>query len=298
MKPALPMCAVGLGLLALLSCGHAGASVSVYYSETDFFDATQIASTETFDGFPPHTLIYSPRVTIDQVVYETDGPCPGPGAPACWTIGIHVGPGYVSPPNDFGANFANGITEHRISFGLQREVHAIGFSFLTGGIFPPPKWEIIVHEIDGADTVQTVEFTSGQRYFGFVSTVGIGSLTVRDFQGDTSAYNWSYDDVSRSAVVPTDDFDGDGVPDDEDLCRASDLSATVVIDGCATDVPNTLFRGGCTISDAIGGCAADAKSHSQFVGCVSSLAETLQDAGVLTGQQHGAIQRCAAQAHF
>jgi hypothetical protein len=172
----------------------------------------RITSTETFDAFPPRTLIYSPRVNIDQVVYETDGPCPGPGTPACWTIGIHIGPGYVSPPNDFGANFGNGISEHRISFGPHREVHAIGFWFLTGGVFPPPRWEIIVHEIDGNDTVETVEFTSGQRYFGFVSNVGIGTLTVRDLPGDVGAANWSYDDVARSAVFPLDDFDGDGVP--------------------------------------------------------------------------------------
>lgn len=188
-------------------------------------------------------------MSIAQVVYETDGPCPGPGAPACWTIGIHIGPGYVSPPNDFGANFGNGISEHRISFGPHRDVHAIGFWFLTGGVFPPPRWEIIVHEIDGNDTVETVEFTSGQRYFGFVSNVGIGTLTVRDFPGDAGAANWSYDNVSRSAVFPVDDFDGDGVPDDEDRCRASDLSADVVIEGCQTGVPNSLLRVGCTISD-------------------------------------------------
>ena len=72
---------------------------------------------------------------------------------------------------------------------------------------------------------------------------------MRDLPGDVGAANWSYDDVARSAVFPVDDFDGDGVPDDEDRCRASDLSADVVIEGCQTGVPNSLLRVGCTISD-------------------------------------------------
>jgi hypothetical protein len=298
MKPRPHACAIGLGLLAAVASGQVRSGVLVYHSESEFFGATEIASTETFDEFPPHTLVYSPAVTIDEIVYETDGPCPGPGAPACWTIGIHVGPGFVSPPNDFGANFGEGITEHRIGFGAQRDIHAIGFWFLTGGIFPPPRWEIVVHEIDGNDTIEIVEFTSGQRYFGFVSDVGIGSLTVRDAPGDKGAHNWSYDDVSRSAVFPTDDFDGDGVPDDEDRCRVSDLSAIVVIDDCSTNVANRLFVRGCTISDRVTQCAGKTESHGQFVSCVSNLTVELRDAGILTGRQRGAIQRCAAHADF
>jgi hypothetical protein len=283
-------------MLVIMSSGHARAGVTVYDSESDFLNVAGIASTETFDAFPPHTLIYSPRVTIDQAIYETDGHCPGPGAPACWTIGIHIGPGYVSAPNDFGANFANGITEHRISFGTGSEVHAFGFWFLTGGIFPPPQWEIIVHEIDGNDTVETVELTFGQLYLGFLSDVGIGALTVRDSPGETGASNWSYDDVSRSAVFPVDDFDGDGVPDDQDRCRASDLSADVVIDGCETGVPNSTLPLGCTISDRVSACGEDVETRGGFVSCVSFLANALKEDGILTGQQQGAIQLCAAHA--
>jgi hypothetical protein len=104
-----------------------------------------------------------------------------------------------------------------------------------------------------------------------------GSLTVEIFQ-------------------PAEDSDGDGIPDNEDECPNSDLSTTVIIDGCNTGVPNTLFPSGCTISDLIVECAEGASNHGQFASCVSHVTNDLKKAGTITGQQKGAIQSCAAQA--
>jgi hypothetical protein len=91
------------------------------------------------------------------------------------------------------------------------------------------------------------------------------------------------------------DSDGDGVPDDTDECPNSDLSPTVVIDGCDSGVPNTLFADGCTISDLIAHCAAGANNHGQFVSCVAQLTTALRQQGVITGKQKGAIDRCAGK---
>jgi hypothetical protein len=92
------------------------------------------------------------------------------------------------------------------------------------------------------------------------------------------------------------DNDGDGVPNDEDECPDSDVSATVVIDGCNTGVTNTLFATGCTIADRIAACAEGARNHGQFVSCVAHVTNDLKKAGAITGQQKGAIQSCAAHA--
>jgi hypothetical protein len=99
-------------------------------------------------------------------------------------------------------------------------------------------------------------------------------------------------------ICGAEDSDGDGIPDNEDECPNSDLSTTVIIDGCNTGVPNTLLPSGCTISDLIAACAEGASNHGQFVSCVSHLTNDLKKAGTLTGQQKGAIQSCAAQANF
>jgi hypothetical protein len=84
----------------------------------------------------------------------------------------------------------------------------------------------------------------------------------------------------------------------EDECPNSDLSATVVIDSCNSEVPNVLLPSGCTISDLIGACAEDARNHGQFVSCASLLTNDLKKARIITDQQKGAIQSCAAKAHI
>lgn len=83
-----------------------------------------------------------------------------------------------------------------------------------------------------------------------------------------------------------------------DECPNSDLSTTVVIDGCNSGVPNTLFPSGCTISDRIAACAEGASTHGQFVRCVSHVTNDLKKAGTIAAQQEGAIKSCAARANI
>lgn len=92
--------------------------------------------------------------------------------------------------------------------------------------------------------------------------------------------------------------DFDGVPDGVDACVFSDTSATVVIDGCDSGVPNTVFADGCRISDSIAACAAGASNHGKFVSCVSQYTNTLKKNGTITGAQKGAIQSCAGGANI
>jgi hypothetical protein len=102
----------------------------------------------------------------------------------------------------------------------------------------------------------------------------------------------------RDVLQPAVDTDGDSVPDNVDQCPNSDLSATVVIDGCNSRVPNTVFPTGCTISDLIAECAEGASNHGHFVSCVAHVTNDLKKAGTITDQQKGAIQSCAAQANI
>jgi hypothetical protein len=96
------------------------------------------------------------------------------------------------------------------------------------------------------------------------------------------------------------DADLDGIPDEVDCSPNSDRRPTVIIDGCDTGVPNTFFssgpNAGCTISDLIRRCAADAGNHGGFVSCVSHLTNELKKDGLITGSQKGAIMSCAANA--
>jgi len=84
------------------------------------------------------------------------------------------------------------------------------------------------------------------------------------------------------------DTDGDGIPDSEDQCVDSDLSPTVVIDGCDSGVPNILLTDGCTISDKIAILA-------DFRRAVTHYTNDLKKDGVITGKQKGAMQSCVGQ---
>jgi len=83
-----------------------------------------------------------------------------------------------------------------------------------------------------------------------------------------------------------------------DECPNSDVSATVVIASCDSEVPNTLSPSGCTISDRIAACSESAGSRGQFMRCVSDLTNDLRKAGTITGKQKGAIESCASRANI
>ncbi len=92
------------------------------------------------------------------------------------------------------------------------------------------------------------------------------------------------------------DLDGDGIADDDDACPASDLRATVVIDGCDLGVANAVDGDGCSIADLVAEVAAGAANRGEFVSGVAHLLNDLKKDGVISGRDKGAIQRCAAQA--
>ena len=94
------------------------------------------------------------------------------------------------------------------------------------------------------------------------------------------------------ASVP--DSDGDGIPDDEDDCPFSDLSGTIVANGCDSGVENVLFPDGCTMADLLGECDENS-NHGQHVSCVAHLTNTWVADELITGAEKGAIQSCFAQ---
>ncbi len=103
---------------------------------------------------------------------------------------------------------------------------------------------------------------------------------------------WNFDDGTADDGTPN-GFDGVLMGDAEIVALQSD---TVVIDGCDSGVTNYLLDNGFTITDLILQCAAEADNHGDFVSCVAHLTNDLKKAGVITGQEKGAIQSCAAQA--
>lgn len=100
---------------------------------------------------------------------------------------------------------------------------------------------------------------------------------------------------NSSYIGIIDDSDGDGIYDDIDQCIDSELNATIIIDGCETSVDNMLLENGCTMVDLIAQCAENANNHGKFVKCVSKLTNQWKKKHLISGEDKGAIQSCAAQ---
>lgn len=73
---------------------------------------------------------------------------------------------------------------------------------------------------------------------------------------------------------------------------------TVVIDGCDTGVTNVELEPDGDLQGRIDDCAEGAKNHGQYVKAVAQLTNTLVREGVITGEEKGAIQSCAAEANI
>jgi hypothetical protein len=89
--------------------------------------------------------------------------------------------------------------------------------------------------------------------------------------------------------------DFDGVPDGADQCPGSDRSATVVIQGCDTRVPNSTFRTGCRISDYFKPCDGLAGDSRAFNSCVASASRQLVHSGMVPPRQLSGIHACITQ---
>jgi hypothetical protein len=191
-----------------------------------------------------------------------------------WNSGDTLGHFGVTPP---------------ITVDLPPGTTAVGVDLLgsCGPEFPSTlTWTVSISTGDMV-TVSSLP-RPGRVFAGFTSNVPITNMTLSAPVGTFPLLD--------NFVFGVADTDHDSIPDADDECPDSDLSVTVVIDGCNSGVPNTLFPTGCTISDLIAACAEGASNHGQFVSCVSHLTNDLKKAGTITGQQKGAIQSCTAQA--
>ena len=94
------------------------------------------------------------------------------------------------------------------------------------------------------------------------------------------------------------DVDQDGACDEEDRCPDSNLSSRVSIRGCDSEFVNRDVADGCSMNDLLGECVDEGNNHGSFVSCVARLTNAWKKAGLITGQEKGAIQSCAARSDF
>jgi hypothetical protein len=226
------------------------------------------------------------------------------GAADGWVIA--PGPGYAGVFNPTVAQVPTVPDGAQVGFaGLSGSLTQTLSSVLTANTLYTLQVDV-GRRLDGSNTVidHVVRLLAGTTVVaeGSVSALDPGefkTLTVTFLTGAAHPELGSALGIQLFSPTPEGSqvlFDNVRLEENEDECPNSDVSATVVIDGCNSGVPNPVFSNGCTISDLIAACAEGASNHGQFVSCVSQVTNDLKKAGTITGQQKGAIQSCAAQA--
>jgi hypothetical protein len=210
-----------------------------------------------------------------------------------------LSPGSNSAGAKFVADFSNPVNS--VTFDIGDNVSDLDNLFVTAYSGPGATGDKL------ADAYTSCCGTSGPLTFG-AGTVSFssGTLTISapgmksiafiggSFSAPNSVF---YDNFKVDFEKQVVDLDSDGVPDDVDYCKNSILTKTVVIDGCDTNSPNTLWQdSGCTMSDYIMACSTNAKNHGHFVKCVDEFSTSLEDYHYVTSDHKDDLQSCAAQA--
>ena len=92
------------------------------------------------------------------------------------------------------------------------------------------------------------------------------------------------------------DFDGDGLPDDQDACPQS-VTTFVTVGACTTTVPEQVAPNGCSLSDALSAMAGTSANHGLFVSQASQWLNELRSGNAIDNKQRSEIQRCVAAAN-
>ena len=146
------------------------------------------------------------------------------------------------------------------------------------------------------DTAELIGVDLGHTLAAYPEGFRLGISQSMGFPDVVAPTDVALDSVSLT-TVPPDDSDGDGIPDRGDECPHSDLSASVAIRGCDTDVPNPVLPSGCTIADLAASCGEHEDHqhegrHDWARSCIARRVGDLQEDRIITHQQRDSIMRC------
>lgn len=141
------------------------------------------------------------------------------------------------------------------------------------------------------DSAELVGVDLGHTLSAYPDGFKVGISQSMGFPEVVEPTDVALDSVSLT-TVPADDSDGDGIPDREDACPHSDLSATVALRGCDTGVTNPVLPSGCTIADLVASCGDHENHHDRSRFCVARRAFDLAEDRIITHRQKDALMKC------
>jgi hypothetical protein len=152
--------------------------------------------------------------------------------------------------------------------------------------------ELIIKDIAGNIATFTQNgLPAGSVEFPYTAFVNVANVDFTSVNAITIVFSGVATTLSLEEITtgcdPL-DADGDGITDTQDACSASDLSTTVMVGACDSEVKNPLFPSGCTLSDLVTACTTGRNPR----GCTNGRTKKMRKLEILTDQQREAILDC------
>ncbi|MFZ2430756.1 MAG: hypothetical protein WAW57_06380, partial [Lutibacter sp.] len=138
--------------------------------------------------------------------------------------------------------------------------------------------------------------TNSGTYWGVKSNEPITRITLHSLSNQAEG-------IDNLSFGTCDDFDGDGVLNEDDAHPNSDMSEYINIDGCNPNVKNVLVKNGSTMMDQITDLIAQINSeyngqnyktlHSKFMTKLAQITYNWRTAKLITTTQRTKISSCA-----
>ena len=153
----------------------------------------------------------------------------------------------------------------------------------------------------GSTWVNNSDYYNGV-YFGVKSIEAITKIVI------SSDYYYGYEGVDNVSFGACNDFDGDGVLNENDAHPNSDMSEYININGCYPNVKNKMVKNGSTMMDQINDLIAQINSeyngqnyktlHSKFVTKLAQITYGWRTSKLITATQRTQISTCASNSNI
>jgi hypothetical protein len=234
--------------------------------------------------------VFSPGYILPGISFDL------PSSPSPYNAFFIASENSWSMPNVLMSNYSEGdlvitFTAVNVTYVSMRLFNL--YSFINMNVYVYGASDVFL----GSTSVSNAYWYEDGVYWGVKSEEPITKIVI------SSDYVYGYEGVDDVSFGTCDDFDGDGILNENDAHPNSDMSEFINIGGCYPNVKNVLVKNGSTMMDQISDLIAQINSqyngdnytylHKKFMSELAQITYTWRRASLITTTERAKISSCA-----